>query len=113
MQYSETHHIVRSQSETTPSVEEVISKPEKRKLKKYASEKILTNNLDTLEKEGDRTEAVDRRRPATARERKEDEDEAVDRRADDFINRFREQLKLQRLDSILRYKEMINRGAGR
>lgn len=40
----------------------------------------------------------------------EEEGGEVDARADDFINRFRQQLKLQRLDSLLRYKEMLNRG---
>ncbi|KAG0459497.1 hypothetical protein HPP92_022625 [Vanilla planifolia] len=35
----------------------------------------------------------------------------VDARADDFINRFRRQLQLQRLNSLLRYKDMIGRGA--
>ncbi|KAL3532625.1 hypothetical protein ACH5RR_006146 [Cinchona calisaya] len=39
----------------------------------------------------------------------EDEGGGVDEKADDFINRFRQQLKLQRLNSILRYKEMLNR----
>uniref|UniRef100_A0A0A8XPU9 DUF4408 domain-containing protein n=1 Tax=Arundo donax TaxID=35708 RepID=A0A0A8XPU9_ARUDO len=34
----------------------------------------------------------------------------VDARADDFINKFRHQLKLQRIDSILRYRETIRRG---
>lgn len=38
------------------------------------------------------------------------EEEEVDARADDFINRFKEQLKIQRLNSILNYKEMLNRG---
>lgn len=37
-------------------------------------------------------------------------EEEVDARADDFINRFKEQLKIQRLNSILNYKEMLNRG---
>jgi Cotton fibre expressed protein len=37
-------------------------------------------------------------------------EEGVDARADDFINRFKEQLKIQRLNSILNYKEMLNRG---
>ncbi|WOK91347.1 hypothetical protein Cni_G00038 [Canna indica] len=58
------------------------------------------------------------RRPATARggrhaaveEEESDEEVAVDARADDFINRFRQQLNLQRLDSIVRFKEMLNRG---
>ncbi|XP_075502089.1 pathogen-associated molecular patterns-induced protein A70-like [Primulina tabacum] len=37
-------------------------------------------------------------------------DDAVDAKADDFINRFRQQLKMQRLDSLLRYKDMLKRG---
>ncbi|KAL6220998.1 hypothetical protein ACLB2K_008751 [Fragaria x ananassa] len=37
------------------------------------------------------------------------DDEGVDAKADDFINRFKQQLKLQRLDSLLRYKEMLQR----
>ncbi|XP_074579159.1 uncharacterized protein LOC141835689 [Curcuma longa] len=39
----------------------------------------------------------------------EEQEVEVDARADDFINRFRQQLHLQRLDSIMRYKEMLNR----
>ncbi|XP_052140006.1 pathogen-associated molecular patterns-induced protein A70-like [Oryza glaberrima] len=35
---------------------------------------------------------------------------SVDARADDFINKFREQLQLQRLNSLLNYNEMLNRG---
>ncbi|KAJ6823009.1 proline-rich receptor-like protein kinase PERK12 [Iris pallida] len=62
-----------------------------------------------------------RRRPVAAREEapppsavvEEEEGEEVDARADDFINRFKQQLKLQRLDSILRYKEMLTRGSAR
>ncbi|KAK3156385.1 hypothetical protein QOZ80_2AG0106630 [Eleusine coracana subsp. coracana] len=33
----------------------------------------------------------------------------VDERADDFIRQFREQLRLQRIDSILRYKDTLRR----
>ncbi|CAM8955587.1 unnamed protein product [Rhodiola kirilowii] len=61
-------------------------------------------------------EIVEARRPATTREAKaaeEKEDEEVDSKADDFINKFKQQLKLQRLDSILRYKEMLGRGAAK
>lgn len=36
--------------------------------------------------------------------------EEVNAKADDFINKFKQQLKLQRLESFMRYKEMINRG---
>ncbi|KAL3337534.1 hypothetical protein AABB24_029928 [Solanum stoloniferum] len=55
---------------------------------------------------------VDLRRPATTRERVMSslgEDEAVDKKADDFINKFKQQLKLQRLHSILRYNQRLNR----
>ncbi|KAL4397558.1 hypothetical protein AHAS_Ahas01G0203900 [Arachis hypogaea] len=51
-------------------------------------------------------ESVERRRPATTRE-STGEDEEVDAKADDFINRFKKQLRLQRVDSILRYREML------
>ncbi|KAL6851678.1 hypothetical protein ACP4OV_020242 [Aristida adscensionis] len=34
----------------------------------------------------------------------------VDARADDFINKFRQQLQLQRLNSLLNYKEMLTGG---
>ena len=45
----------------------------------------------------------------------EEEEEAisggeVDARADDFINRFRHQLKLQRIDSFIRHRETVRRG---
>ncbi|CAL5432333.1 unnamed protein product [Camellia sinensis] len=39
--------------------------------------------------------------------------EQVDAKANDFINRFRQQLKFQRLDSIRRYKDMISRRGGK
>jgi len=42
-----------------------------------------------------------------------DADQGVDARADDFINKFRQQLQLQRLNSLLNYKEMLNRGGGK
>ncbi|KAG2600200.1 pathogen-associated molecular patterns-induced protein A70-like [Panicum virgatum] len=45
---------------------------------------------------------------------REEEDAAaavsVDARAEDFINKFRQQLQLQRLNSLLNYREMLNRG---
>ena len=39
-------------------------------------------------------------------------EQGVDARAADFINKFRQQLQLQRLNSLLNYKEMLNRGGG-
>ncbi|KAK1555463.1 hypothetical protein Q3G72_009534 [Acer saccharum] len=40
------------------------------------------------------------------------DDDEVDDKTDDFINKFKQQLKLQRIDSILRYKETVNRTGG-
>ncbi|KAI3694414.1 hypothetical protein L1987_77379 [Smallanthus sonchifolius] len=57
----------------------------------------------------DDDEDVDLRRPATTRERRDEFDEEVDAKADDFISRFKQQLKLQRLESLVRYNEMLNR----
>ncbi|XP_052198673.1 pathogen-associated molecular patterns-induced protein A70-like [Diospyros lotus] len=54
-----------------------------------------------------RSDAVEASRQATA----STEDEGVDARADDFIGRFKQQLKLQRLESFVRYRDMLNRGA--
>ena len=53
------------------------------------------------------------RRPRARRTRRAAAEEEpaveVDARADDFIRRFREQLRLQRLDSILRYRDTLRR----
>lgn len=74
------------------------------------------------------TETVEARRPATTRDAgrrrtlaaepeepawEEEIEEAaaeVDARADDFINKFRHQLKLQRIDSFIRYRDTLRRG---
>ncbi|RLN09896.1 hypothetical protein C2845_PM11G01310 [Panicum miliaceum] len=47
--------------------------------------------------------------PALAEARGEPAVVEVDARADDFIRRFREQLRLQRHDSILRYRDTLRR----
>lgn len=79
------------------------------KMRKSASEKLSSSRRA----EEEEVATVERRRPETARMLggKETascgEDEAVDAKADDFINRFKQQLKLQRLDSFLRYREML------
>ncbi|KAF7830466.1 pathogen-associated molecular patterns-induced protein A70 [Senna tora] len=101
-------HMTRTKSDTKPASGEV---PEKlpRKMKKSASSKSAFSHF----KEDD---IVENRRPATMKEAKVSEseaDEEVDAKADDFINKFKQQLKLQRLDSIMRYKDMIHRGSGK
>ncbi|XAR67159.1 hypothetical protein NMG60_11013616 [Bertholletia excelsa] len=97
------HHVTRNKSAASDG-----EPVDPTRMKKSASERAM---LDEEEEE-----EMERRRPATVRERHavfSGEDEGVDAKADDFINRFKQQLKLQRLDSLLRYREMLNRGAGR
>lgn len=64
---------------------------------------ILHIDEDDEEEDGD---FLERRRPASAREGTGKingrADEEVDARADDFINKFKHQLKLQRMESITR-----------
>ncbi|XP_019161833.1 PREDICTED: uncharacterized protein LOC109158373 [Ipomoea nil] len=96
----------RCKSDTKPSSCEMPARLPA-KMKKSASMKSAFKHF------GEKVEDVEPRRPATMRERATEVDHEVDAKADDFINRFKNQLKLQRLDSILRYKEMIGRGAGR
>ncbi|KAG6674355.1 hypothetical protein I3842_15G037700 [Carya illinoinensis] len=99
-------HVTRSKSDTKPASGEVPKKLS-RKMKKSASSKSAFTHFQE-------DEMVETRRPATVREGKvggaESDDNEVDAKADDFINRFKQQLKLQRLDSIMRYKELIHRG---
>ncbi|XP_061361754.1 pathogen-associated molecular patterns-induced protein A70-like isoform X2 [Gastrolobium bilobum] len=74
-------------------------------MRKSASERAGSMKCEREEDE----EAVERRRPATARGETTSlrEDEEVDAKADDFINRFKKQLRLQRVDSLLRYRDML------
>ncbi|QCD80290.1 hypothetical protein DEO72_LG2g611 [Vigna unguiculata] len=73
--------------------------PGKAEMRKSASER-----RGPIEREEE--EEVERRRPQTARVEATScrEDEEVDAKADDFINRFKKQLRLQRIDSLLRYR---------
>ncbi|KAH0672581.1 hypothetical protein KY290_024811 [Solanum tuberosum] len=94
----EVSHVTRSKSATCTEV-------------KVQTRTILVKSAS--EKKMPVVTEMDLRRPATTRERVTSslgEDEAVDKKADDFINKFRQQLKLQRLHSILRYNQMLNRG---
>ncbi|GMY28867.1 pathogen-associated molecular patterns-induced protein A70 [Fagus crenata] len=102
------HHVSRTKSDTKPASGEVPTKLT-RKMKKSASTKSPFLHFQE-------EDIVEIRRPATVREGKVGgvaEDEEVDAKADDFINKFKQQLKLQRLDSIMRYKDLIHRGAGK
>ncbi|KAK9099315.1 hypothetical protein Syun_026360 [Stephania yunnanensis] len=110
-EHQQQHQVTRSVSDTKPASGESTVKLAK-KMMKSASVKSAFAHF-----EEDR-EVEERRRPATARDAKQKTknmsedlviDEGVDARADDFINRFKQQLKLQRLDSLIRYKEMLTR----
>ncbi|KAK3436270.1 hypothetical protein EUGRSUZ_C00886 [Eucalyptus grandis] len=86
------------------------------KMKKSASERSAVGQFEDEEEDH-----VERRRPKTAREGRKksgtaaapapEEEDEIDAKADAFINRFKRDLKLERLDSIMRLKEMLSRGA--
>ncbi|XP_026452724.1 uncharacterized protein LOC113353293 [Papaver somniferum] len=104
-------HVQRTTSDTKPAYGVIPMKLPK-KMKKSASVKSAFSHFE----EEDIVQTP--KRPSTVKEGKKKcndlqsfgDDEEVDAKADDFINRFKQQLKLQRLDSILRYKETIKRG---
>ncbi|KAI8023987.1 Pathogen-associated molecular patterns-induced protein A70 [Camellia lanceoleosa] len=86
------------------------------KMKKWKSEQVRVEEEEEEEREGVR----ERERETASygggvedEEEGEVEGEGVDAQADDFIDRFKKQLKLQRVDSILRYTDMLKRGLGR
>ncbi|KAL3818953.1 hypothetical protein ACJIZ3_004858 [Penstemon smallii] len=100
-------HVIRTKSDTVPASGDIpVKLPAK--IRKSASSKSAFGHF--VEQD-----IVEARRPATVREKGSakvtDGDEEVDAKADDFINKFKQQLKLQRLDSIIRYKDMIGRGS--
>ncbi|KAL3500735.1 hypothetical protein ACH5RR_039828 [Cinchona calisaya] len=100
-------HVSRSNSDTKPVAGDTPARLPT-KMKKSAS-------LNSAFKHFEEDDIVETRRPATVRERGAKAtvgDEEVDAKADDFINMFKQQLKLQRRESIIRYKEMIGRGTG-
>lgn len=99
----EEHHFGRSASDGA-AAEQRPKEEEPKKMKKWASSKSAFMEPSRKEEE----EITGVRRPATMRAGRV-VDESVDAKADDFINKFRNQLKLQRLDSINRFKDMINR----
>ncbi|KAD4384863.1 hypothetical protein R6Q59_010990 [Mikania micrantha] len=96
-------NVNRTKSDTSPASGEVPVRLSA-KMKKSASLKSAFSHFQE-------NKIIEARRPASVRERRppEVDDVEVDSKADDFINRFKNHLKLQRLDSIIRYKDMVNR----
>uniref|UniRef100_A0A0E0E2Y8 DUF4408 domain-containing protein n=1 Tax=Oryza meridionalis TaxID=40149 RepID=A0A0E0E2Y8_9ORYZ len=133
------HVVERSKSEATAAAAADLPRLPAR-LRKSASDQSAFAHFEAEKEEEEEREAVEARRPATTREPprvwlrvadedpepEEFDDEAdddelemddddagageVDARADDFINNFRHQLKLQRIDSYLRHRDMLRRG---
>lgn len=100
--------VLRTKSDTNPTLGEIPTKLPK-KMKKSASVKSAFSHFEE-------EDIIEAQRPATMKEGKPRmnqtlDEEEVDAKADDFINRFKQQLQLQRLDSIARYKDMVNRGS--
>lgn len=98
-------HFSRTKSDTEPASGEIPVKLPAR-MKKSASLKSPFRHFEEQD-------IVEARRPATVKEngnaKVADGDEEVDAKADDFINKFKQQLKLQRLASIIRYKDVVGR----
>ncbi|KAL2544993.1 protein of unknown function-containing protein [Forsythia ovata] len=92
-------HFIRTKSDTEPASGEIPVKLPAR-MRKSASLKSAFGHFEE--------DIVEAQRPASAREkgnRKLSEDHEVDAKADDFINKFKQQLKLQRLNSIIGRKK--------
>ncbi|KAL3741928.1 hypothetical protein ACJRO7_017412 [Eucalyptus globulus] len=113
----EDHQVRRVRSDpktTTPGEGSARRLPAK--MKKSTSERSAVGHFEDEEED-----PVERRRPETARGGRKksgtaaapapDEEDEINAKADAFINRFKRDLKLERLDSIMRFKEMLSRGA--
>ncbi|ESQ42713.1 hypothetical protein EUTSA_v10013847mg [Eutrema salsugineum] len=104
----EDHKHVRSKSESKKPMKK--KKKATGKMTKSASEKSGFG-FNGSQEATETVKSIERRRPDTTRVERStsigDGEDCVDAKASDFINKFKQQLKLQRLDSILRYKEML------
>ncbi|KAI3690655.1 hypothetical protein L2E82_48835 [Cichorium intybus] len=107
----EVYSKLKSGHDRTKSESDLPPKPQA-KMKKSASLKV---GFAHIEEE----EIVEARRPVTVRDRKsaarvmEEDDVEVDSKADDFINKFKNDLKLQRIESIIRTKGATGRGTAK
>ncbi|KAL1202931.1 Pathogen-associated molecular patterns-induced protein A70 [Cardamine amara subsp. amara] len=99
----------RTKSESSTPVTKKKKKKVTKKMTKSASAKC---DVGYIGREEETIEAVEKRRPETMRVERttsigEEGEDGVDDKASNFINKFKQQLKLQRLDSFLRYREML------
>ncbi|CAJ2638001.1 unnamed protein product [Trifolium pratense] len=75
-------------------------------------ERLMSGNfrrLDSIKEEKQPKSEVELESEGEDVLRERVEEEEVDAKADDFIKRFKQQLRMERLDSILRYRDILNR----
>ncbi|KAL9230386.1 hypothetical protein vseg_005747 [Gypsophila vaccaria] len=106
------HHHNRQNSDTVPANGEITMKLPA-KMKKSASDKSAFNHFEADLSTGnpDSLTASDIEEITAAMAATAGGGTEVDAMADDFINRFKKELQLQRIESIVRYKDMITRGS--
>lgn len=98
---SNSAHYGRQNSGAKPSGGEIpVRLP--RRIKKSAGDKSAFNHVGAAERENSAAVVV-----AVLEEEQEEEEAGLDARADDFISKFRQQLNMQRLDSIQRKQEIM------
>lgn len=103
--------VVNKSSRTTPElVKESREIPVKSKGRMKKSVSMKAEIKAAAEAEEEEEDSIEARRPATMREGRgkmaEKDEYEVDAKADDFINRFKQELMLQRMDSIGRKREI-------
>ncbi|KAL7238090.1 hypothetical protein ACSBR2_004229 [Camellia fascicularis] len=103
--------VARSKSDNSGGGGEAPRRPPVGRIKKWKSETVRVEEEE--ERERERETASYGGGGEEEEEEEEGEGEGVDAQADDFIDRFKKQLKLQRVDSIMRYTDMLKRGLGR
>ncbi|TKW37237.1 hypothetical protein SEVIR_1G035300v4 [Setaria viridis] len=105
--------IERSRSEAAAELAPSSQRPRARRTRRAAAaeEPALAHDVVVTPARAHRAAAVAAREAGAVAVAGRGEEPAVevDARADDFIRRFREQLRLQRLDSILRYRDTLRR----
>lgn len=94
--------MTRSRSDTC------VQAPTKRVLEKSLSEKVYVAKPEPEPEQEQEQEQEEEEEEEETESSNRAEDQAWDAKADDFIGKFRQQLKLQRLGSDLRYNEMLN-----
>lgn len=103
-----THQRVEESPVTRSRSDTCVQAPTKRVLEKSLSEKVYVAKPEPEPEQEQEQEQEEEEEEEETESSNRAEDQAWDAKADDFIGKFRQQLKLQRLGSDLRYNEMLN-----